>query len=287
MDRREHWGEPHSALAWRALLAIVIPVGLLFVAFLIPALIPNGVARLPAHRQVAGRHALQAAAMGCLDNPIQRLFIPKQRLYWLDPTWQPGSEGSSEWRGRVVARVRGHTLFGLPADETTIYAGGSVCHRVDGGPQQALHEAIEQAAGHGNARWLIRLPDDAFPPTGVVGRIDFGQGRSVVDRPPPPELADLPYYDAAAIFAATVEAAPSWAFLGEGDEGARYGLRDVAMAVAGADGPLVVVGVTVKAGSLSRIEYALVSAPTLRPAVLWLFGYGHAEPLDQPAALPS
>lgn len=287
MDRREQWGESHGALAWRAVLSILVPLGLAVIGFGIPAAIPDGLGGLPSHRQAAGAHALRHAYLDCVDK-FEHLFIRTQRLYWLDPDWQPGGEAETVWKQRAVARVRGHALFGIPAGETTVLAGGgSVCRRHDGGPGQTLREAIEHAKRNGNARWLIRLPDDAFPPTGVVGRIDFGQGRSVIDRPPPPDLAGLPYYDAAALFAAAADRAPSWQFLGETDAGARFGLRDVAMAVAGSQEPWVVVAMTVRGSIVESIEYALPSAATLRPAILRLFSYRQAEPLDSPAALPS
>lgn len=286
MDRGEQWGEPHGALAWRAVLSILVPLGLAMLGFAIPAVIPDGLGGLPPHRQAAGEHALRHAYLDCVDK-FEHLIVRTQRLYWLDPEWEPGREGETMWKERAVARVRDHALFGIPAGETTILAGGgSVCGRHDGGPEETLREAIEQSTAHGNARWLIRLPDDVFPPTGVVGRIDFDRGRSVIDRPPPADLAGLPYYDAAALFAAAVEAAPSWQYLGDTEDGARFGLRDVAMAVAGSQEPWVVVAMTVGIG-VESIEYALPSAPTLRPAVVRFFDYRRAEPLDQPAALPS
>lgn len=287
MDRREQWGEPHSALATRPVLAIAIPLVLAVIGFAVPAAIPDGLGGLAPNRQAAGEHALRHAYLDCVDK-FEHLFIRTQRLYWLDPEWQPGREAESKWPRRAVARVRAHALFGIPAGETTVLAGGgSACRRHDGGPEQTLRESIAQSTRNGNARWFIRLPDDAFPPIGVVGRIDFDRGRSVIDRPPPAELAGLPYYDAAAIFAAAAEAAPSWRYLGATDGGARFGLRDVALAVAGSQGPWVVVAVTVLGGTVESIEYALPSAPTLRPAVLRFFAYRQAESLDQPVALGS
>lgn len=287
MDGRDRWGEVHTALAVRPLLAIAIPLVLAVIGFAIPAAIPNGLAALPPDRHAAGEHALRHAYLDCVDK-VEHLFVRTQRLYWLDPEWEPGREGETMWKERAVARVRDHALFGIPAGETTILAGGgSVCGRHDGGPEETLREAIEQSTVHGNARWYIRLPDDVFPPTGVVGRIDFDRGRSVIDRPPPADLASLPYYDAAALFAAAAEASPSWRYLGDTEDGARFGLRDVALAVAGSQRPWVVVAITVQAGAVRGIEYALPSAPTLRPAVLRFFDYRRAEPVDQPAALPS
>ncbi|HWH31591.1 MAG TPA: hypothetical protein VNU01_02860 [Egibacteraceae bacterium] len=172
-------------------------------------------------------------------------------------------------------------------DSTILDGGGISCWAVDLERDYPLASALAATWDAGPARFLIRLPDDVFGPTGVVGRVDLGRGEAVFDLPPPPGLAGLPYFDAAALLAAVLAEAPSWVYLGRTEEGARFGRRDMAVAAA-LDRDWVVVAATIGGGGrLRSVEYLLPAQATLRPAVLRLFDFDGAEPLDHAAAVPS
>lgn len=287
MNRHDDWGAPRSRLAWRLPVVAAGTVLVLALSFVVPVGIGDGLARLPAGRREAGREALGLAVMGCLDNPIQRAFTRAARLRWLHPAWQPGDEPSPAWRPEIAARVRTYGPFGVPLQHITVLAGDGVsCWHVVVEREYPLQVALANTRRSGTARFLIRLPEDAFPVVGVVGRIGFDERRSVIDLPPPPELAHLPF-DAYAVFAAVERQASSWVHLGDTGEGSRFGLRDTALALS-TQQPWVPVAVTVgRSGHVVTVEYVLPGAPTRHPVRMWLFGYRHDEPLDMPPAVPS
>lgn len=90
-------------------------------------LVSNGVDQFTGEERVAAQEALLSVQIGCLDNPIARLVIPKIRVVKmrLESEHCPAVHPSVGQDYRVVLRI--YTFFGIPVGTASVCVrGGSV-----------------------------------------------------------------------------------------------------------------------------------------------------------------